>query len=162
MTAARRIELILSRGRLQEASVQHTPPKRAPIRPSTYVLVGPGWPAWAWSRLAGRLTELGNRVHIPTSTGLLEGAPLQKGRGLEAHVDDVVGEILWEDLDQLVVVGHSTAQILIAGVAAKMADRIASIIYIDAFIPEDEKFFADVADWIDQSCPMSSAAQSLD
>ena len=54
---------------------------------------------------------------------------------LSTHVDDVVNEIRWKDLDRIVLVGHSYGGIVITGVAERVCDRIASIVYVDAFIP---------------------------
>jgi pimeloyl-ACP methyl ester carboxylesterase len=56
---------------------------------------------------------------------------------LTTHVDDVVNEIAWKDLDQVVLVGHSYGGMVITGVAERIRERIAAIVYLDAFLPSD-------------------------
>jgi pimeloyl-ACP methyl ester carboxylesterase len=101
------------------------------------VLVHGAWAgAWAWLRVADRLTARGHRVFAPALSGLGERSHLAHlAIELSTHVDDVVNEIRWKDLDGVVLVGHSYGGIVITGVAERVYERIASIVYVDAFIP---------------------------
>src|SRR5262249_38246078 len=74
----------------------------------------------------------------PTLTGVGERAHLASSAvGLSMHIDDVVNEIKWKDLDRFVLVGHSYGGMVITGVAERLRERIAAIVYLDAFIPAD-------------------------
>jgi pimeloyl-ACP methyl ester carboxylesterase len=57
--------------------------------------------------------------------------------GLETHITDVVNTILFENLRDVTLVGHSYGGMVITGVADRIADRIAHLAYVDAFVPED-------------------------
>jgi pimeloyl-ACP methyl ester carboxylesterase len=56
---------------------------------------------------------------------------------LSTHIDDMVGEIKWKDLDGIVLVGHSFGGMVITGVAEQLRNRISAIVYLDAFLPAD-------------------------
>jgi pimeloyl-ACP methyl ester carboxylesterase len=61
-----------------------------------------------------------------------------------------------EDLDQIVLVGHSYGGLVITGVADEIAERISSIVYVDAFIPADGQSFADLVPWVDRNDSMTA------
>jgi pimeloyl-ACP methyl ester carboxylesterase len=115
---------------------------------ATFVLVHGAWAGgWAWTRVADRLTAKGHRVIAPTLSGLGERSHLAAGViDLTTHVNDVVGEFKWKDLDRVVLVGHSYGGFVITGAAERVGERVASIVYVDAFIPEDGKSFVDLAE----------------
>jgi pimeloyl-ACP methyl ester carboxylesterase len=112
-----------------------------------YVLVHGAWAgSWAWMRVADRLTSKGHRVFAPTLSGLGERSHLAGSSiNLTTHINDVVNEIRWKDLSDLVLVGHSYGGFVITGAAEEIGERIASIVYVDAFIPSDGQAFADFA-----------------
>jgi pimeloyl-ACP methyl ester carboxylesterase len=112
-----------------------------------YVLVHGAWAgSWAWMRVADRLTSKGHRVFAPTLSGLGERSHLAGSSiNLTTHINDVVNEIRWKDLSDLVLVGHSYGGFVITGAAEEIGERIASIVYVDAFIPRDGQAFADFA-----------------
>jgi pimeloyl-ACP methyl ester carboxylesterase len=56
---------------------------------------------------------------------------------LDTHIQDIVNVILWEDLHDVVLVGHSYGGMVITGVADRVPDRIKHVIYIDALVPEN-------------------------
>jgi pimeloyl-ACP methyl ester carboxylesterase len=62
---------------------------------------------------------------------------------LTTQINDVVGEIKWKDLDKIILVGHSYGGMVITGVAEQLRDRIAAIVYLDAFVPADGQALAD-------------------
>ncbi len=101
---------------------------------------------WAVSRLAECLVQKGHRVYAPTLTGLGERSHLADcDVDLSTHVRDVVNEILWKDLDNVVLVGMSYSGMVITGAAEQIGDRLASIVYVDACMPGDGQSFADLS-----------------
>ena len=105
----------------------------------SFVLVHGAWHGgWCWRRVADRLTAKGHYVSAPTLTGVGERTHLASDAvALSTHVDDVVNEIKWKDLDHLVLVGHSYGGMVITGVSEQVRERIAAIVYLDALIPRD-------------------------
>ena len=105
----------------------------------TFVLVHGAWHGgWAWVRVADRLRARGHIVFAPTLTGLGERAHLLRpGIDLSLHIADVVGVIKYERLNDVVLVGHSYGGCVISGVAEAMPDAIRSIVFLDAFIPDN-------------------------
>jgi pimeloyl-ACP methyl ester carboxylesterase len=103
------------------------------------VLVHGAWHGgWCWRRVADRLTATGRYVVAPTLTGVGERSHLASDSiSLSTHIEDVVNEIKWKDLERLVLVGHSYGGMVITGVAEQVRERIAAIVYLDAFLPAD-------------------------
>ena len=118
------------------------------ITPSTYMLVHGAWcGGFLWRDVADRLRALGHRVFAPTLTGLADRSHLlSPGIDLQTHVLDIVNLIKWEELTDIVLVGHSYGGMVISGVA-EMAPKgaIRSIVYLDAFYAESGKSVADCA-----------------
>ena len=113
---------------------------QAPSSPSsTFVIVHGAWGGgWAWREMDALLTQRGHIVYRPTLTGLGERSHLADGDiGLPTHVDDVVNLIVWEDLKDIVLVGHSYGGMVITAVADRVSDRIARMVYLDAFVPKN-------------------------
>jgi pimeloyl-ACP methyl ester carboxylesterase len=106
---------------------------------SPFVLVHGAWHGgWCWRRVADRLTAAGRYVVAPTLSGVGERSHLASDSiTLTTHVDDVVNEVTWKDLDDVVLVGHSYGGMVITGVAERIRERIAAIVYLDAFLPSD-------------------------
>jgi pimeloyl-ACP methyl ester carboxylesterase len=112
---------------------------------ATFVIVHGAWAgSWAWMRVADRLNAKGHRVFAPTLSGLGERSHLKASAvDLTTHVNDVINEIRWKDLHDVVLVGHSYGGFVITGAVEEIRERVASIIYVDAFIPDDGQAFAD-------------------
>jgi pimeloyl-ACP methyl ester carboxylesterase len=108
------------------------------MQPKTFVLVHGAWRGgWCWRRVADILESQGHKVFTPTLTGLGERSHLLSGSiRLATHVADVVNVIQWEDLNDVVLVGHSYAGFVISGVAEQVPLAIASLVFLDAFVPE--------------------------
>jgi pimeloyl-ACP methyl ester carboxylesterase len=104
-----------------------------------FVLVHPAWHgAWVWKKVVPLLREKGHLVSTPTLTGLGERSHLARPEiGLEAHVTDVVNVLKDEDLRDVILVGHSSSGVVITGVADRAPERIAHVVYLDAFVPDD-------------------------
>lgn len=105
----------------------------------TFVLVHAAWHGgWEWRRVAERLRAHGHSVYTPTLTGLGERSHLlSREVGLETHILDIVNVILWEDLHDVVLAGHSYSGCVITGVADRLSERIGARVYFDAFVPAD-------------------------
>jgi pimeloyl-ACP methyl ester carboxylesterase len=105
----------------------------------TYVIVHGAWGGgWAFREVDRLLTADGHKVFRPTLTGLGERVHLATpDTGLSTHVDDIVNMIQFEDLHDVVLVGHSYGGMVITGVVDRIPDRIAHVIYLDALLPED-------------------------
>jgi len=110
---------------------------QAQAEPRTFVLVHGSWHGgWCWRRVADRLEKRGHKVFTPTLTGLGERVHLlTPAVDLDTHVTDVVNLIKYEGLRNIVLAGHSYAGSIITGVAEQMLPAIASIVFIDAFLP---------------------------
>jgi pimeloyl-ACP methyl ester carboxylesterase len=98
-----------------------------------------GWHGgWCWNRVAPLLRAAGHDVWTPTLTGLADRAhALTPETDLRTHIRDIVGLLVFEDLGRVILVGHSYAGMVIAGVAAEAPDRIAHVVYLDAFVPQE-------------------------
>lgn len=106
---------------------------------STFVLVHGGWHGgWCWKYVTPLLRAAGHEVYTPTLTGLGERVHLARPEvDLTTHVRDVVNVLEYEALRDAVLVGHSYGGMVITGVAAAVPDRLAHLVYLDAFIPAD-------------------------
>jgi pimeloyl-ACP methyl ester carboxylesterase len=104
----------------------------------TFVLVHPAWHgAWFWKRVAPLLRARGHVVSTPTLTGLGERSHLaNRDIGLDLHVADVVNHRENEDLRHIVIVGDSSSGAVVTGVADRVPEHIALVVYLDAFVPE--------------------------
>jgi len=106
---------------------------------ATFVLVHGGFHGgWCWRRVAPPLRAAGHAVYTPTLTGLGERAHLATPAiGLDTHIRDVLGVLEYEELRDVVLVGHSMAGMVVTGVAERAADRLAHLVYLDACVPRD-------------------------
>jgi pimeloyl-ACP methyl ester carboxylesterase len=114
---------------------------------ATYVLVhGGGHGGWCWARLAPLLRAAGHDVYTPTMTGLGERVHLlNPDIGLDTHIADIVNVLRYEDLRNIILVGHSYGGVIITGVADKALDRVGHLVYLDAAIPVSGESVADVS-----------------
>ncbi len=109
------------------------------LNPKTYVIVHGAWGGgWAFREVESLLEAKGHKVYRPTLTGQGERVHLAtKEVGLDTHINDVVNTILFEELNDIVLVGHSYGGMVVTGVADRVSDRIARLIYLDAMVPYD-------------------------
>jgi pimeloyl-ACP methyl ester carboxylesterase len=105
----------------------------------TFVLVHGAWHGgWCWRRVADLLEAKGHKVFTPTLTGLGERSHLlREGLNISTHVADVLNVLKWEGLADVALCGHSYGGMVISGVAEQAADKTASIVFLDAFIPQN-------------------------
>ena len=108
---------------------------------TNYVLIHGAWHgSWCWARVRRLLAAGAHRVFTPTLTGVGERAHLlSRDVGLDTHVADVANLMIWEDLRDVVLVGHSYGGVVVRHVADWIPDRIRSLVYLDAFVPDDGK-----------------------
>ena len=110
-----------------------------PSQSRTYVLVhGAFHGGWCWSRVAGRLRAEGHRVFTPTCTGSGERLHLMTAQsGLDTAIADIVNVLLFEELENVILVGHSFGGVVITGAADWEPNRIRHLVYLDGVILEE-------------------------
>lgn len=115
--------------------------------PKTFVLVHGAWHGgWCWRRVGGFLQQRGHKVFTPTLTGLADRSHLLRADiSLDTHIADIVNLVRWENLDTIVLVGHSYGGFPVSGAIEQIFDRIASVVFVDAFLPEDGQKTVDLA-----------------
>ncbi len=113
---------------------QQTNPSKGVI-----VLVHGAWGGgWGFRQMEELLQAKGYRVYRPTLTGQGERVHLASEEiGLETHIQDIVNVVLYEDLKDIILIGHSYGGMVITGVADRIPERISRLIYLDAVLPED-------------------------
>ena len=128
------------------STATHAAPK-ADLAGATFVLVHGAWHGgWCWRDVQALLTARGARVFCPTLTGLGERAHLREPvPSLDMHIQDIVGVIEAEELDNLVLVGHSYGGMVITGVADRLRNRMRHVVYLDAAVPRNGETFASQA-----------------
>ena len=102
-----------------------------------FVLIPGAWlGAWAWKRVVPALEKRGHSAYSVTLTGVGERVHLAtEGVGMETGIQDVLNIIRYNDLDDVVLVGHSFAGKVAAAVADRAADKIVKVLYLDGFHP---------------------------
>lgn len=117
---------------------------------ATYVLVhGGGHGGWCYQPVARIMRSQGQEVYTPTLTGLGEREHLlSPDIDLETHITDIVKVLQFEDLHDVILVGHSYGGMVITGVADRATDRIGHIVYLDAANPKNGQSLVDVAPFI--------------
>ena len=112
---------------------------------ATYLLVHGAWHGgWCWTRVADRLRTAGHSVFVPTLTGLGERVHLAgPDVDLDCHIDDVLGVIEAEELDHIVLCGHSYGGQVITPVLDRCVEKFRAAVWLDAFVPEDGQSLMD-------------------
>lgn len=127
---------------------------------ATFVLVhGSFHGGWCWKKIAPKLRANSHTVYTPTMTGLGDRSHLAHPRaGLNLNIDDVVQQIEYEDLEEIILVGHSYGGLVISGVAEKCAERIAHMVYLDGYLPDHDQSAWDITPDVKE--PWEDAAES--
>jgi pimeloyl-ACP methyl ester carboxylesterase len=114
-------------------------PATAQTEPRSFVLVHGAWHGgWCWRRVADRLERKGHKVYSPSLTGLGDRSHLLGTRPtVTTHIDDIANIIRFEDLQRVILVGHSYGGLVISGVAEKVRPQLASMVFLDAFVPQN-------------------------
>jgi pimeloyl-ACP methyl ester carboxylesterase len=104
-----------------------------------------GWQAgWAWKKMRPLMAAHGHEMFTPTYTGLGERVHLaNRDINLETHIQDILAVLEFEDLHDVILVGHSYGGMVATGVADRARDKIKHLVYLDAFAPESGKSTSD-------------------
>ena len=115
------------------------PAAEVSAKPPVLVSVHGAWAGgWQFKKVAVLLEARGYKVYRPSLSGLGEHFnTASPDIGLATHIDDIVNFILFEDLHDIILLGHSYGGMVITGVADRIPDRISRLIYLDAFLPND-------------------------
>jgi pimeloyl-ACP methyl ester carboxylesterase len=115
-----------------------TPKTDTTSKPTIVIVHGAWGGAWAFKNVEALLRQKGFQVYRPQLTGQGDRVHLARPDiGLNTHIDDVVNTILYEDLHDIILVGHSYGGMVISGVADRVPDRIKRLVYLDALVPND-------------------------
>jgi pimeloyl-ACP methyl ester carboxylesterase len=114
---------------------------------ATYVLVhGGGHGGWCYQPVARLLRAAGHDVYTPTLTGLGERSHLLSPQiDLDLHIRDVCAVLHYDDLRDVILVGHSYGGMVVTGVADRASDRVGRLVYLDAANPVNGQSLMDVA-----------------
>src|SRR4029453_8540963 len=114
-------------------------------RVATLVLAHGAWSAaWAWKKMRPLLRARGHELYAPTLTGLGErGHHASPAVDLETHISDVVAVLDYEDLRDVVLIGHSYGGMVATGVADRVPERLRQLVYLDAFVPTEGQCLLD-------------------
>jgi pimeloyl-ACP methyl ester carboxylesterase len=128
----------------------------------TFLLCHGAWGGgWSWKRMHPLMQASGYRFLTPTYTGLGERAHLSNPSiDLETHIRDTLNVLYYEDLRDVILLGHSYGGMVATGVADRARDRIAQLIYLDAFVPRDGQSLFDLNE--SGRTPMRELAKSGD
>ena len=112
----------------------------------TFLVCHGAWSAgWAWRKMYSLMQAAGHRLVTPSYTGLGERAHLANASiDLDSHIEDVLNVIKYEDLRDIVLIGHSYGGMVATGVADRARDTVRQLIYIDAFVPKDGQSLLDL------------------
>ena len=112
----------------------------------TFLVCHGAWSAgWAWKKMHPLMQADGHRLVTPTYTGLGERAHLANASiDLNSHIEDMLNVIKYEDLRDIVLIGHSYGGMVATGVAARARDKVRQLIYVDAFVPQDGQSLLDL------------------
>jgi pimeloyl-ACP methyl ester carboxylesterase len=119
---------------------------------ATFVLVhGGNAGAWIWRDLIRLLRAAGHDVYATTATGLGDRAHLADAAiDLDVYVTDVVNLLEYEDLRDVTLVGWSYGGMIITGVAERVPERLARLVYLDATVPENGQSHFDAQGFTDE------------
>jgi pimeloyl-ACP methyl ester carboxylesterase len=112
----------------------------------TFLVCHGAWSAgWAWKKMHPLMQAAGHRLLTPTYTGLGERAHLANTSiDLNSHIEDMLNVIKYEDLHDIVLIGHSYGGMVATGVADRARDKVRQLIYVDAFVPQDGQSLLDL------------------
>lgn len=112
-----------------------------------------------WKKVRKSLEEKQHIVLTPTLTGIGERKHLtHPDVDLEIHIQDVLNTIFYEELDDIILVGHSYAGMVITGVADRIPEKIKKLIYVAAVLPMNGESMFDAVG-LEISSFLSNSAQ---
>jgi pimeloyl-ACP methyl ester carboxylesterase len=127
---------------------------------ATFVLVHGAWRGgWCYRHVARLLRQAGHDVFTPTLTGLGERAHLGAlSISLSTHIEDIANVMVCEEVDNVVLCGHSYSGMVVTGVADRLPGKVRALVYLDAFVPESGKALWDYISEAERSYFVTSAA----
>jgi pimeloyl-ACP methyl ester carboxylesterase len=113
---------------------------------ATIVVAHGAWSsAWAWQKMRPLLRQAGHDLFTPSYTGLGErGHHASPDVELDTHIADVLAVLTFEDLSDVVLIGHSYGGMVATGVADRAEGRVTTLIYLDAFAPRNGQSLFDL------------------
>ena len=100
---------------------------------------------WCWKKVIPLLGKHSHKVYTSTLTGLGERTHLvSRDIGLDTHILDIIQVLEYKNLNEVMLVGHSYGGLVIGGVAEKVPERIRRLVYLDAYIPQDNQSAFDI------------------
>jgi pimeloyl-ACP methyl ester carboxylesterase len=113
---------------------------------ATFLVAHGAWSSgWAWKKMRPLLRARGHEIWTPSYTGLGERSHLATPAvGLDTHIQDVVNVLFYEDLRDVVLIGHSYGGMVATGVADREPGRLRHVVYLDAFVPRDGQALFDL------------------
>jgi pimeloyl-ACP methyl ester carboxylesterase len=104
-----------------------------------FVVAHGAWSAgWVWKKMHPLMVQRGHQLVTPTYTGLGERAHLARPDiDIDAHIADILAVLEFEDLNSVNLIGHSYGGMVATGIADRARARVAQLIYLDAFVPDD-------------------------
>lgn len=112
---------------------------------ASFVIVHGGFGGgWEWRAVEECLREQGHDVTRPTLSGLGERSRVAADADLDTHIEDVVQHLYFERLADVVLVGQSYGGMVVTGVADRVPESIAALVYVDAFVPRDGESLFDL------------------
>lgn len=100
---------------------------------------------WCWRYVSELLEKKGHKVFSPTLTGLGERSHLLSNDiTLDIHIADIVNVVKWENLSNFCLVAHSYGGVPASGAIEQIGDRVSSIVWVDAFRPDDGQLVLDL------------------
>jgi len=129
---------------------------------ANFLLVHGAWQgAWCWRRVSEALVRAGHRVHAVTLTGTGERAHLLRPDiTLETHIQDVLGALDAEELDDAVLAVHSYAGMLGTAVADRHPGRLHHLVYVDAVVPKPGESWSSTHASATRTARLAAARQS--
>lgn len=106
---------------------------------TTFVLVHGAWAgSFGFRHVRRQLQASGHEVFTPSLTGIGERVHLSSPQiSLSTHIQDVVNLVLYEDLNDIVLLGYSYGGAVVTGCLEHIANCIKHLVYLDAFLPRD-------------------------
>ena len=111
---------------------------------TTFVLVHGAWHgAWCWDKLVPELEQLGHKaVTLDLPGAGKDGTPAEAAT-LDDYADRVVETLDAVD-ENVVLVGHSMGGMPISAAAERRPDKIKTLVYLTAFLPQDGEALFDI------------------
>jgi pimeloyl-ACP methyl ester carboxylesterase len=111
-----------------------------------FVLIPGGWQGgWTYAALASRLRQAGHDAYALSLSGLDDTPSPAVDINLDTHIADVLELLTVEDLSEVILCAHSYGGMVATGVADQAPERLAALIYLDAFAPDDGQSWWDLA-----------------